>query len=272
MNTLVRLGRIDPKIIYVAVFLAILTPLIKPIGFPVQVSPVVRNVYDAVEALKPGDIVVMAFDYSVGGAPELWPQSLAMAKHMLKKDVRIICVAFIDQSVMYAQQVVDLYLKAGKQYGKDIVNLGYIPGSETAVAAFLSDFAKTAPKDVTGKDTAEFPIIKEANSASKVKMVAEYATGKPGPPEWVRQLAQYKVPYATGVTTSMAPQAYPYVQAGQAVGVLGGMVAAASYEALMKQPGPATKGMDAQSMGHLVVIALVLLGNIAYWAERRQKS
>jgi hypothetical protein len=253
-------------------FLGILMPLIRPLGFPVVVVQMVKNVHAAVDALKPGDTIVMSFDYSAGGSSEIYPQTRAMALQALKKDVKIICIAFSDQGVPFADQIVDIYLKAGKKYGEDVVNLGYLTGAETGVAAFLADFAKAVPKDTRGQETASYPIIRATNNANRVQLIGSFGTGKPGPLEWVRQLAQYKVKYAAGVTTSMAPQAYPYVQAGQCVGVLAGMVDAAGYEALIKDPGPATKGMDAQSMGHLVMIALVLLGNLAYWAERSQRG
>jgi hypothetical protein len=269
---LTRLGNIHPYIVYVLMFFGILIPLITPLGFPAVVAPMVRNVHTAVDSLKAGDTIVMSFDYSAGGSAEIFPQTRAMAIQALKKNVKIVCIAFSDQGVPFADQIVDIYVKAGKKYGEDIVNLGYLTGAETGIAAFLADFAKAAPKDVTGKDTLSFPIVKATNNANKVQLVGSFGTGKPGPLEWVRQLAQYKVKYAAGVTTSMAPQAYPYVQAGQCVGVLAGMVDAAGYEVLIEDPGPATKGMDAQSMGHLVMIALVLLGNIAYWAERGQRK
>jgi len=267
---LTRLGNINPYIIYALMFFGILIPLITPLGFPVVVAQMVKNVYAAVDALQPGDTIVMSFDYSAGGSAEIFPQTRAMAIQALKKNVKIVCIAFSDQGVPFADQIVDIYVSAGKKYGEDIVNLGYLTGAETGIAAFLADFAKAVPKDATGKETASLPLVKATNNANKVQLVGSFGTGKPGPLEWVRQLAQYKVKYAAGVTTSMAPQAYPYVQAGQCVGVLAGMVDAAGYEVLIKDPGPATKGMDAQSMGHLVMIVLVLLGNIAYWAERSQ--
>ncbi|MDP2857115.1 MAG: hypothetical protein Q8P50_03960 [Bacillota bacterium] len=269
---LTRLGNINPYIIYALMFFGILIPLITPLGFPVAVAQMVKNVYAAVDALQPGDTIVMSFDYSAGGSAEIFPQTRAMALQALKKNVKIVCIAFSDQGVPFADQIVDIYVSAGKKYGEDIVNLGYLTGAETGIAAFLADFAKAVPKDATGKDTLSFPLVKATNNANKVQLVGSFGTGKPGPLEWVRQLAQYKVKYAAGVTTSMAPQAYPYVQAGQCVGVLAGMVDAAGYEVLIKDPGPATKGMDAQSMGHLVMIVLVLLGNIAYWAERGQRG
>jgi hypothetical protein len=44
---------------------------------------------------------------------------------------------------------------------------------------------------------------------------------------------------------------------------MGGMKGAAEYERLAGLFGDARRGMDAQSMVHVVIVILVLLGNVA---------
>ena len=66
----------------------------------------------------------------------------------------------------------------------------------------------------------------------------------------------------------MASDAYPYLNAGQLEGLLGGLSGAAEYEKLIGVPGTATIGMDAQSIAHILIILLIALGNIAYFATR----
>jgi hypothetical protein len=50
------------------------------------------------------------------------------------------------------------------------------------------------------------------------------------------------------------------------------MSGAAQYEVLVDRPGLGLGGMDAQSISHLVIIALILIGNIAYVAVGRKKK
>ena len=64
----------------------------------------------------------------------------------------------------------------------------------------------------------------------------------------------------------------PYLQSGDLVGLLAGMSGAAQYEVLVDRPGLGLGGMDAQSISHLVIIALILIGNIAYVAVGRKKK
>lgn len=84
--------------------------------------------------------------------------------------------------------------------------------------------------------------------------------------------AQYGIPVGGGVTAVMAPKMYAFIESGQLTGMLGGMKGAAEYEKLVKKLGSATRGMDSQSLVHLLIIALVLIGNIGYFASRKKES
>ena len=63
----------------------------------------------------------------------------------------------------------------------------------------------------------------------------------------------------TGV---MAPEAYPFLDSGQLVGMLTGMRGAAEYEILLHSPGFGVTAMAGQSAAHLFILALIALGNL----------
>ncbi len=67
----------------------------------------------------------------------------------------------------------------------------------------------------------------------------------------------------------MGPQSEPYYQAGQIKGLMSGTRSAAEYEVRAGRPGRAAAGMDAQSLGHLVIILAIGLGNLAYFIGRK---
>ena len=75
-----------------------------------------------------------------------------------------------------------------------------------------------------------------------------------------------------GVTAVTATDAYPFLQAGQLVGLPGGLSGAAEYEELVGKPDAARAGMDAQSIVHVLILLLILLGNITYFALRRKPT
>jgi len=58
-------------------------------------------------------------------------------------------------------------------------------------------------------------------------------------------------------------------------GLLAGMKGAAEYEVLVQKNGysraymPAVAAMDSQSLAHIVIMVLVIIGNVAFFATRR---
>jgi hypothetical protein len=67
----------------------------------------------------------------------------------------------------------------------------------------------------------------------------------------------------------MATDYYPYLSSKQLVGLIGGMKGAAEYEKRFDITGDARRGMDAQSLVHVIVALLVILGNVALFAAGR---
>ena len=93
--------------------------------------------------------------------------------------------------------------------------------------------------------------------------------------------SQIGTPIIIGPTAVAAPKYYAYLNAGQLVGMLGGMKGAAEYEKLLAARYPdmarfyqstrgftATKGMDGQTVIHAVIILFILIGNVAYLSRR----
>ncbi len=274
MDFFIKLGNIDRRVIYLILILATLVPLIRPIGLPFAVSEATRKFYNAVDAVAPGDTILMAIDYSVGGGPDIHPQGQAVFRHAMQKGLKVVFAAFVTEGTEFANQIIAEGEKMpGKKYGVDFVNLGFIPGSEVAISAFAQDVLKAYPKDVRGNVTADIPIMQGITTVADFALVTEFATGIPGPSEWIKQVGtRYNVPLVCGVVTVMGPQTTPYYQAGQLAGMLSGLKSAAEYEVAMKAPGLATAAMDAQSIDHIVIVLFIIFGNIAYFAGKGKKG
>ena len=101
-------------------------------------------------------------------------------------------------------------------------------------------------------------------------LLVNISAGYPGTKEWVQQVqARFHIAMVSGCTAVSAPEYYPYLQSGQLQGLLGGMAGAAEYEKTQNEKGTATKGMDAQSMAHVFVALMILLGNAVQWSKGR---
>lgn len=121
-----------------------IVPLIRPLGIPVDVPSSTRKFVNAVDALEPGDRMLLVFDYSIGGGPDVDPEAQIVMVHALSKGVSVVCVAFVDTGLQYATKAIESWEQRGKVYGEDMINLGYAAGSETAISAFAQDIRGAA--------------------------------------------------------------------------------------------------------------------------------
>lgn len=265
------LQNIDRRLIYIILILVTAFPMINPIGMPLKVSPLTQQVYDLVDELQPGDKVLFSLDYDPGGAPDVHPQAAAIAQHLADKGVGLVIVSFWDGGPMFGEQIIRPYEEEGYKYGVDFANLGFVPGQETAIKRFGSDIPGTVKKDFRNNELTSLPIMEGVKDCRDFDLVIDFIAGNPGVQEWVRQVqGPLGINLAAGAVTVNVPQTMPYVQSGQVKGVLQGLRGAAEYEVLMGKPGTSVAKMDAQSLGHIVIIFFILIGNIAYFLDKKR--
>ncbi len=285
-----KLLHIDRRIIYLVVAIGALIPIIKPIGQPVAPTDPVRNLYDKLESLEPGDAVIISYDYGPSSEPELNPMSAAILRHCFAKDLKVMIMAIfplggVNMAIREVERITSEY--PDLEYGVDYVNLGYKDGGQAAMKAMAVSILEVFPGDVDGNETGPMPIMQEVRNYDDVEVVISLATGIIG--EWWADLvnAQFDVPVAVGCTAVSAPKYYAFLRAGQMIAVLGGLKGASEYEELLKtnyewaaevysDPGEmkasATTGMDVQSIIHVIIIAFIIFGNVMYFASGKEKG
>jgi hypothetical protein len=264
-----RLQNVDRRIIYVLLFIVCFIPMANPIGIPLEVNETTQMVYDIVEGLNPSsDKVLFVMDYSVGGSADVHPQAVAVAKHLAKRGIPTVMVAFVNDGTMFAEQIIT---SLGDQvvYGTDVINLGYMAGMETAVKAFVEAPKTAFNVDFRGNSVASQPIMANVSSIRDFSFIIDFQTGQPGYQDFLRQLPP-GMSYAAGIVTVSVPNVMPYLNSGQLSGLLQGLRGAAEYEVLLREPGEGSARMDAQSMAHVVIIAFILIGNAAYFLSRNK--
>jgi hypothetical protein len=265
----------DRRIIFLVVFLAVALPLLFPVGFPIEVTKEVRTLYEAIEGLPEGSVVYLAADFDPGSMPELYPMLEAGLRHMFRRNIKIVagslwpaCPPLVEKAWRDVGEG-----EFGKTYGVDFVNLGFKEGREVVMVTLGKSIRETYPEDYRGTPVSEIPVMEGIESLQDVAYMFNVSAGYPGTKEWVQQVqSRFNVRLGAGVTAVSAPEFYPYVQANQLEGLLGGLAGAAEYERLIDEPAAATKGMDAQSLGHVMIVVFILLGNLVHLAQRRKGS
>lgn len=86
MEWLKRLDSIDPRWVYVIMALSLVFPVLKPIGLAISINKETTiPVYNWIESLQPGDIVVGDVSFSGGSEGELGPQLQAWFRHCMQR-------------------------------------------------------------------------------------------------------------------------------------------------------------------------------------------
>ena len=156
--------------------------------------------------------------------------------------------------------------------GVDYVVLGYAPLFHIVLLGMGRSIISQYPTDLYDNPTEDMPIVKRNKSAREVDMGLT-VSGSSTVLSWLTYAHEsYGMPIAFGVTAVSATDYLVYIQSGQILGQMGGLRGAAEYEVMLKRDdyavemGRAFLGMDVQSIVHILIVILVVLGNIAYFA------
>jgi len=273
-EAIIRLQEVDPRILYLLMFIVISIPLLRPIGLPISISQETKSLYDFIEKnVKPGSVVVMDSDMSPSTAVECLPQFIAVTRHLAEKGARIIFIASRAVGVQFIEITMKEVFGGGPEhpdYGKKFVNLGYRPGGSVGLRSFAEDvyYMKT---DVYGNDLTKLPIMEGVKNAADFTLYC-VATGSAVDGYVMLITDPYGTPVGGLCTAVLASRVYPYWPE-KVVGFLIGLRGGAEYELLIGKPGRAVAAMDAQSLGHMLIIVFVVLGNIGYfYSSRRRKQ
>jgi hypothetical protein len=281
MSILDKMQNIDRRYIYLAAWIFVLFPLYVPLGLPVPIGRESKAWYAYIDAIPDDSVIIFSMDYGVSGMPELYPMTVATMSHLwdncLERNYKIIVLAFWNQGPLVFDTLlsqIDPAEKFNVVYGEDWVELGWVPGGETGMAALATDMWGQTPRDyLEDRPLSEYPIMADIRTADDIDLVISIETGTPGLPEWLRQWNDpYGVPFIVGCIGVSVPGMAPYLSSGQLTALLPGLTASGEYELILGRPGLAVAGLDAVSMSHLLVVLLVVIGNVAYFASRGKEA
>jgi hypothetical protein len=265
---------IDRRYIFLFIFIGVAIPLIVQIGFKIEVSENVLKAYNLVDKFPANTPVLISFDYDPASKPELHPMALAVIRHCVERDYRIICTALWPMGVVMCNDIFETLQKEypNLEYGKNFVNLGYKVGGKITVQRMGKDFRQVFPSDTNGTPIDNLSVMNGIKNFAPFGFVFSLSAGDPGIKDWVMIARDtYGLTTSGGTTGVSVPSFLPYVnEQEQLTGLLGALKAAAEYEFLTKKPGLATSGMDAQSLAHLIIIMFIIIGNINYYRNKKQ--
>jgi len=263
---------LDRRTIFILIAIAVVLPLIFKLGLPNKVTPEVKNFFEKIESIEDSSVVLISFDFEASSFPEIQPLANSILQHLFAKNLKVIGISLLAEGTALGEKVLmENALEYNKRYGKDFVFLGFRPQITATILGLGEDFYKVFPEDYYGNSTLSLELTRNIKDYKDITLLVSVADGDL-PLYWVNfAVARYEKDLAVLSTAVMATSFYPFLNSGQIKGLVSGLKGAAEYEILLGKPGMGAKGMDAQSMAHLLIILLVILGNIGYWMERRKK-
>jgi hypothetical protein len=273
-NIFEKMGNLDRRIIFLLIALAVIIPILTDLIIPniVGAEPS-RDLFEFVDALPAGSNVLVSFDYDPSTMPELQPMAEAVVRHLFQKDLYVIGMALWPQGAALGQDAMsNMADSLGKEQYEDWVNLGYKTGGGVMIVRLGSSMSAVFPTDRDNVPWHDIPMLSNINKLEDFSLVISLSAGDPGIIAWVMMAGdRYGIPIGGGCTAVSAPLLYTYLQTKQMVGLLGGLKGAADYETLVGiEGGQAIRGMSPQSVAHIVIMLFIIIGNIAYFTQKRK--
>jgi hypothetical protein len=276
-----RIMNLDRRWVYLAVGLVVTVTAIWSFPVPLYVTPEVRSVYDFVERLTPGEILMIGVDYDPAALAELHPMSYAITRQCFAKDVKMVfCCLHQNGPGMVEQVIAEVAAEYDKVNGEDYVYLGYKPYPGITILALGQNFRIPFPEDYYGTPLDSLPLMRNITNFDNVKAIINISAGS-GTEYWINYAnGRYNAKLAIGVTGVMTADYYPFLQSGQIFGLIGGMKGAAEYEYLAEKGGYisrekdqlwASKSMPIQTTTHIVIILFIVAGNVGYFMSKMKK-
>lgn len=260
------------EFIYTLLLICLSLPLIRPIGLPLPVSARIKEFHEYVENLPDGAYVFVGVDYGVSALPAFEPFMIACMHDLFSRNVKVVfATLYTDGPISYRSAIEKVNPDAyGKVYGEDYVFLGYVPGGETARKALAEDLHAAVPADFYGTPIGQIPMLQGIKGALDFDLLISMTPSGDVSIGWIRQwVTPYGIKYLSVVLAMMMPTMEPYYP--EQVKALCGADKGGEYEFLLGKPGEGIKKADSFSLGHIMVIIFVVLGNIAYFTLRLKK-
>lgn len=281
---LARLANLDRRWTFLLMGLAVALPILFGARFPEEPSPMVRDVFAAIDGLPDGSRILMAFDYDPASQGELHPMAAAFTRHAALKHHKLYFVTLWPPGTAMVQANIDILNREFPEYkyGRDYVNFGYRAGYEGPIKLMGNDLRKAVSTDVYGTSLNRIDMVRDIQNIQQMHLIVNVSAGFPGGKEWVQYAATpFGIPIVVGTTGVQVPLFMPYVPR-QMIGMLGAIKGAAEYEQLLIEHYPqlkensrtqeALRRMGPQLVAHLVLIALIIVGNVLFFLQRRRPA
>jgi hypothetical protein len=285
MKIIEYLSRLDRRIVYLVLALAVMLPLVIPSVQKVRVMTPVSKLFNAVEAIPDDRILMIDFDYDPQTLPEIEPMGVAVLRHAFQRRIKVAVLSLYVQPLGLAKKALDQVTEEFNEratsradsiiYGRDYVFLGWQPPPIVPLLGMGISITNVYTRDYYGYRTDSLPMMHRVRNFNDVGILVSLS-GATAPLWWIAySQTRFGVAVGAGITAVSASEFYQYYQTGQFSGLMIGMKGAAEYEELvetklmLKDRRKASEALGSLTAAHLTMIAFIIIGNIGYFVRRR---
>lgn len=270
-----RLLRLDNRILYLALAIAVAIPVFARVRPPIPPTRETLGVYRAIEEAAPGRLVMLQSTWDAGTIGECEGQCHAMVEHLMRRGTPFVVWTSNPASPPFYNRIIaEAARRYHRVYGRDWVDFGYkVPAAQLAfgVQAMARDFPGYMKTDAAGTPVAALPILRGIKDATGFDLILTVGYNPIG--EFIQFVwAVYGTKIGFGIAAINSTTTYSYIDSKQIVGMLVGARGGAEYEMLLNAPGKGVDIIVAQSFGHLLMVLVVIMGNVAFFARRRRRT
>jgi hypothetical protein len=246
-----------------AILLPVFVPGLVPGGGSAPASSAAADLATQIQGLQQGDTVLLSIDYDPGASTELdWPVRMVVAD-LKAKGVNLLVTSLTPTGPGLAARF--------DTSGMQTILLGYLPGQEMGLQRLATGLEGVFSVDFQGNPVPQSPF--GIRSLNDVSLIITAASSQDTVRWWVEQVrTQVSAPMVAVISGAIEPGVRPYYASGQLAGLVSGWVGGQAYRQAATPAETASRqdvaAMEAQSLAHLVIALLIVLGNFAYWGKR----
>ena len=268
------IGRLVVGVIILALLAFMLLSGNQVTTLPTIFPPEAVEFFTQIERLRASDQnpaqVLLVIDYEAALSGELKTISTGVMRDLLVSNTRLAIVSIGPAGPALANDLLTTALVTSPPL-EQVINLGFLPGGTTGMAALALHPAQALPVDLDGKFAWDHPAldgITQLSDFDAVLLLSDNAENSRG---WIEQLGPSlaQKPLLVISSAQSAPMLQPFVNSRQISGLLAGLPGGASYSQLTQRPDHTIRSYwDAYQAGMLLITFLILAGSLYYGSRQ----
>lgn len=290
-----RLQAVDRRLVYLVVLVVLGIPFLVDFSLPIFPDRYSTRTFQAIDAItrdpvQREKVVLIVSNWGPPSEGENGPQLQYVIQHLLRRGVRfLLCSTGDPMAWAVAEARLEMALRAERRlafergeklpefvYGEHYLKLGFnfstvFEPIARSLVLNTREFFRTDVVEHKPLTDENFPLLRRLRGVEDIALVYVVTAGDEA--RSICGIVQRQVPglkVATGTMGISANDLYPYMRSGNLCGLLNSARGAAEYMSLLDPDAPVTAPVEnSMSLGKLLLLALVVLGNVAFLLTRR---